>query len=233
VFSIPEAKKSLTPLRFFATLPVMDFYFIWISFTAIVFIAAASPGPDFVIAVRNAVLHSQRAGIFTAIGIGLGICAHLTYSMLGIAAVIAKSVFLFTLIKYAGAAYLIYIGYKALRSKGYDNETIVGKHEDQSDISVFKALWQGFLTNLLNPKATLFFLSLLPQFMGPETLITQKIILGATATLIPTLWFIGVSIVLNQRTIRRAFMRSAKWIDRVCGGLLMALGVRLALSKMH
>ncbi len=211
----------------------MEFFLIWTGFAAIMFFGSASPGPDLVITVRNAVLHSQRAGIFTAIGIGLGICGHLTYSILGLAALIAQSVLLFTIIKYVGAGYLVYIGYKALRSKGYENEKIIGENERESDIPVLKAMWQGFLTNLLNPKATLFFLALLPQFMGPETLLSERIILGTTAAFIPTLWFTSVSIVLNQRKVRRAFMRSARWIDRVCGGLLMALGVRLALSKMH
>ena len=206
----------------------------WISFSAIMLFAAASPGPDLVISVRNAVLHSQRAGIFTAIGIGLGICVHLTYSVLGIAALIASSVMLFTIIKYAGAAYLIYIGVKALRSKGYDGQKLVGEDagKQSNDISIFKALRQGFLTNLLNPKATMFFLALLPQFMGPGTPLSDKLFLSASAALVPTLWFMGVAIVLNQQAIRRAFLRAAKWIDRICGGLLVALGVKLAMTKI-
>lgn len=210
----------------------MDFFLIWLGFAAIMFLAAASPGPDFVISIRNAVLHSQRAGLYTALGIGLGIGVHLTYSILGIAALISQSVFLFNLIKYAGAAYLCYVGIKALRSKGYENQAIVGDETQRTDITARKALWQGFLTNLLNPKATLFFLALLPQFMTPETALSEKLIFGITAAAVPTLWFMSVSIVLNQRAIRRAFMKSAKWIDRVCGGLFIALGVRLALSKI-
>ena len=210
----------------------MEFYLTWLSFSTIMLLAVASPGPDFVITVRNAVLQSQKAGIFTAIGIGLGICVHLTYSMLGIAALISQSVMLFNIIKYAGAAYLIFIGFKALRSKGYDNQVVVGDEAEKAPkISDTKALWQGIITNTLNPKATMFFLALLPQFMGPETAMADKVALGATAVIIPTLWFTGVSIVLNQKTIRRTFLKSAKWIDRICGGLLMALGVRLALIK--
>lgn len=209
----------------------MEFYLIWLSFSTIMLLAVASPGPDFVITVRNAVLHSQKIGIYTAIGIGLGICVHLTYSILGLAALISQSVMLFNVIKFAGAAYLIYIGFKALRSKGYDQQVIVGDTDKPKAISDAKALWQGLLTNVLNPKATMFFLALLPQFMGPEMAMNQKLLLGATAVIIPTIWFIGVSVILNQKHIRRTFLKSAKWIDRVCGGLLMALGVRLALLK--
>lgn len=209
----------------------MEFYLIWLSFSTIMLLAVASPGPDFVITVRNAVLHSQKIGIYTAVGIGLGICVHLTYSILGLAALISQSVMLFNVIKFAGAAYLIYIGFKALRSKGYDQQVIVGDTDKPKAISDAKALWQGLLTNTLNPKATMFFLALLPQFMGPEMPMNQKLLLGATAVIIPTIWFIGVSVILNQKHIRRTFLKSAKWIDRVCGGLLMALGVRLALLK--
>ncbi len=209
----------------------MEFYLIWLSFSTIMLLAVASPGPDFVITVRNAVLHSQKIGIYTAVGIGLGICVHLTYSILGLAALISQSVMLFNVIKFAGAAYLIYIGFKALRSKGYDQQVIVGDTDKPKAISDAKALWQGLLTNTLNPKATMFFLALLPQFMGPEMPVNQKLLLGATAVIIPTIWFIGVSVILNQKHIRRTFLKSAKWIDRVCGGLLMALGVRLALLK--
>lgn len=209
----------------------MEFYLVWLSFSTIMLLAVASPGPDFVITVRNAVLHSQKTGIYTAIGIGLGICVHLTYSLLGIAALISQSVMLFNIIKFAGAAYLLYIGFKALKSKGYEQKVIVGEADEPAPISNVKALRQGLLTNMLNPKATMFFLALLPQFMGPETPLNEKLVLGATAMIIPTIWFIGVSIILNQKHIRRTFLKSAKWIDRVCGGLLMALGVRLALLK--
>lgn len=211
----------------------MSFFFVWISFVTIMVLGAASPGPDFVITVRNAISHSARAGIMTAIGIGLGIWVHVSYSILGIAALISQSVVLFSIIKYIGAAYLTYIGIKALRSRGYEHKRFSDDNAQQSrpHYKDTKALRDGFLTNLLNPKATLFFLALLPQFLGPETAVLQKIVLGISAGFFPALWFIGIALVLNQRSIRRQYMAFAKWIDRVCGGLLIALGVRLALSK--
>ena len=98
-FYTPIQNNLLALLTNSGNVEIMEFYLIWFSFSTIMLLAVASPGPDFVITVRNAVLHSQRIGIFTAIGIGLGICVHLTYSILGIAALISQSVMLFNLIK--------------------------------------------------------------------------------------------------------------------------------------
>lgn len=210
-----------------------EFIFEWIGVALIVWLAAASPGPDFIISVRNSVLHSQKAGIFTALGIGLGILVHVTYCILGIAALISQSVLLFSLIKYAGAAYLIYIGIKALRSKGFGDKRIVGDHEEntRSDIPVFKALQNGFLTNLLNPKATMFFFALYSQVIDTDTPVFIQSLYGITAAIVATAWFTIVAVILNQRHIRRSFLNFSKWIDRICGGLLIALGIKLAISK--
>ncbi len=212
---------------------IIEFFIEWAGIVLIVWLAAASPGPDFIIAVRNSVLHSQRAGILTAIGIGLGVLVHVTYCILGIGAVINQSVMLFSIIKYVGAAYLIYIGIKALRSKGYDQEKIIGndQNKNRADMPPLKALLNGFWTNVLNPKATLFFLALFTQVIDSETTLGTQIIYGTSAAFVITIWFSFVSIALNQRHVRRSFMASAKWIDRICGGLLVALGVKLALDK--
>lgn len=210
-----------------------EFIFEWIGVALIVWLAAASPGPDFIISVRNSVLHSQKAGIFTALGIGLGILVHVTYCILGIAALISQSVLLFSLIKYAGAAYLIFIGIKALRSKGFGDKRIVedGEENARKDISAVKALQNGFLTNLLNPKATMFFFALYSQVIDTETPVIIQSLYGITAAIVATTWFTIVAVILNQRHIRRSFLKFSKWIDRVCGGLLVLLGVRLAISE--
>lgn len=214
----------------------MDFLLELLAIVFIVFLAAASPGPDFVISVRNSVLHSRKAGIMTAFGIGAGNLIHVTYCIMGIAALIASSVTLFNIIKYVGAAYLIYIGYKALRSKGYDNERVIADNEKASedkrvDIGAFKAFKNGLWTNLLNPKATMFWFALFTQIIEPGTLLIEKAIMGSVSCFVVTIWFCGVAVILNQRTIRRAFMSMAAWIDRVCGTALIALGIKLALSK--
>lgn len=207
-----------------------SFFLNWFLLIGIFGMAVASPGPDFVIAVRNSVLHSRTAGIFTAIGFALGVCIHTAYTLVGIAAIISQSVLLFNILKYAGAAYLFYIGIRALRSQGYDKET-TKLNGNKKGMSPLKALWSGFLTNTLNPKATLFFLSVFSQFIGPETTLATQLFYAGTCVVMTALWFSFVAIVLTNPKIKAAFLKFTKWIDRVCGGLLIALGVKLALSK--
>lgn len=145
-----------------------EFWLNWILLASVFGVALISPGPDFVMAVRNSILYTRKTGIFTAAGFGLGVGVHIFYTLVGIAAVISQSIFLFSLIKYAGAAYLFYIGFKALRSKGF-HASAAGASSKSQSLSPVQALWSGFLTNLLNPKATLFFLAVFTQFIGPHT----------------------------------------------------------------
>ena len=209
-----------------------DFWLNWILLMGIFGMALASPGPDFVIAVRNSVLYSRFIGLCTAIGFALGVCVHVAYTLFGIAAIISQSVILFNILKYAGAAYLLYIGIQSLRSRGFQEENQTVETKKSTAMSPFQALWSGFLTNVLNPKATLFFLAIFSQFIGPETSIAAQLIYGGTCVVMTGLWFSIVAVVLTNPQIKSIFLRFTKWIDRVCGGLLIALGIKLALTKV-
>lgn len=202
----------------------------WLLLVTIFGIAVASPGPDFVMAVRNAVLYSRRAGILTAAGFALGLCVHMTYTVIGLAALIAQSVILFSIVKYAGAAYLFYIGIKALRSKGFQGP-VIGEDKALAHRSNISALRDGFLTNLLNPKATLFCLAIFSQFVTPQTPLNVQIVYALTCVVMTFGWFSGVAIILSQRSVRRAFLSFAQWLDRICGVLFIGLGIKLALTK--
>lgn len=196
---------------------------------ALMTVAAASPGPDFVMAIRNSLMYSRKTGIFTAIGFGLGICVHAAYCMFGIAALIAQSIALFNLIKWLGAAYLVYIGIKALRSNGFkaQDET----YQQRNDIHWSKAMGQGFVTNVLNPKATMFFLALYTQVIDPGTPVCVQVIFAATCVAIVTLWFSFVAMALTSPPVRNKFLGFSQWIDRACGIAMIAFGLRLALTK--
>jgi RhtB (resistance to homoserine/threonine) family protein len=196
-------------------------------------VTAASPGPDFVLVVRNAVLGSRRAGLFTALGISLGVCVHMAYCLAGIAALIASSASLFGIIKVAGAAYLIYVGFKALRSQGYgENEAVGAVAAKQGRVSSLAALRGGFVTNLLNPKATMFFFALFTQVIDPVTPLAVQMFYAAMVVATGGLWWVFVTFVMTGRRIKEVFLRWSKWIDRVTGGLLIALGTRLAFARL-
>ncbi|NCC20989.1 MAG: LysE family translocator [Alphaproteobacteria bacterium] len=211
----------------------MEFLAQWLLIASVVFLASVSPGPDFVMTVRNSVMYGRKAGVFTAIGLGIAVLVHVLYCIVGIAAVISQSVLLFSILKFAGAAYLLYIGYKSLRSKGFEHDSGISEmtRSPGPPMSAIRALRSGFLTNLLNPKATMFFLALYTQVIGPDTALALQALYGASAVVIVPCWFVAVALFLTDRRLKSAFLRFSKWIDRLCGGFLVALGVRLALAK--
>lgn len=191
-------------------------------------LAVISPGPDFFMALKNSMTYSRKTGIYTAIGFGLGIAVHVFYSLAGLALIISKSVIIFNVIKYLGVAYLIYIGFKSFISKTTDvkvaNETLL------TDISPLKAVSMGFLTNVLNPKASLFFLSLFTLVIAPDTATGTLIIISALLVIDTMLWFSLVAIFFTQKRVRIVFNRYQKWFNKLFGVLLIGIGLKIAFS---
>ncbi len=218
----------------------MDILLKWALMASVQLAATMSPGPAFVVCVRNALTHGRAVGVFTALGLALGVGAHVLFVLLGIALIISQSVFLFNLIKYMGAAYLCYIGVKSiLFSKKRDASDdmqgeqagITAVKSNVKSMRFDKAVLNGFLTNLLNPKAVVFFTAVFTQFIGPDTSHIVHVVYGMTSVIIEFLWFSGVSIVLTNARVKRKFMAVMHWVERTCGGLMVGLGVKLALSK--
>lgn len=193
-------------------------------------LAVMSPGPDFVMVVRNAFKYSTKTAVWSAIGLGLGIALHVLYSIVGIGILVSKSVIAFSIIKFLGAGYLIYIGWKSLRtvSKTNNHELEIKK---TVDISVFEALKLGFLTNALNPKATVFIVSLFSQFISSSTPLTIKILYGLEMSTVTMLWFTLVGIIVAHRSIKSRLIHSQTIIERISGAVLILFGLKLAFSK--
>jgi RhtB (resistance to homoserine/threonine) family protein len=216
---------------FSAGIIMSEIFMNWLLLVTVFGVAVISPGPDFIMAVRNSVLHSRRAGIFTAIGFGVGVVVHVIYTIAGLAAVIAASTMLFNILKYAGAAYLIFIGLKALKSHGSTNEPDIGVSPQTGSLSDWQAFRSGVITNLFNPKATMFFLALFSQLIHPNYSIGVQALFGATCVVMVMAWFSVVATVLTAPAIKTRFMRAAGWINRICGVFFIMLGFRLALTK--
>ncbi len=195
-------------------------------------LAVMSPGPDFAMVLRNSLVYSRRTGILAAVGLGLGILLHVTYSLLGIGLLISKSILLFNIIKTLGAGYLIYIGIKSLFAKKpkarEGGELIAPEHK--KDLSTLQAIKLGFLTNALNPKATLFFLALFTQVISPTTPAWAKSIYGAEMAIATFIWFSIVATVMTHKRINKAFGGIKHHIERVFGVVLIALGLKVALG---
>lgn len=189
-------------------------------------LAAISPGPDFILTIKNSITYSRKTGIYTALGIALGISIHIFYCLAGLALIISKSILIFNTIKFIGAGYLIYIGIKSFKSKA--EKAIINKEIKKTDISPFSAIKMGFLTNILNPKVTLFFLSLFTMVISPET---PPTILGIASTIMiinTAIWFSLVAILFTQSKVRSFFDKFQNAFNKSFGAILVALGIKVA-----
>lgn len=193
------------------------------------FLAVISPGPDFAMVLKQSITYGRKTSIYSSIGIGLGISVHVIYTILGIGLIISKSIILFTTIKLLGALYLIYLGYKSLKSAGFKvgEKQVLGKES----ISNKKAFIQGFLCNALNPKATLFFVSLFTVIISIDTPIYIQAIYGVICIFITMTWFVFLSLVLSFKKVRNFFNSFGKWFDKTIGVVLISLGLTIAFSS--
>ncbi|MCY1393374.1 Threonine efflux protein [compost metagenome] len=207
----------------------------WTEFLTVALIhllAVASPGPDFAVVVRESVTHGRRAGTWTAFGVGTAIFLHVGYSLLGIGLIVSQSIVLFNALKWLAAAYLIYIGIKALRA-GPAAPAAADVAVDPVERTPRGAFVAGFMTNGLNPKATLFFLSLFTVVINPHTPLAIQAGYGVYLAVATGLWFCLVAMLFSQQRVRAGFARMGHWFDRTMGAVLVALGIKIAFTEMH
>lgn len=205
----------------------MDNYFLFI-FMCIMLIIL--PGPDTAIVTKNTLTISKQAGLKTMMGTLCALMIHTSAAVFGLSAVIVKSALLFTIIKYIGAVYLVYLGVKTLIALKKRKAPTVDVIPDEKTSSSFM---QGFFTNLLNPKVAVFFLTFLPQFVQTtKSPLIPFFILGVTYTVLTLMWFVVYILLLNQV---RQFMnrpQTQKWMEGLTGSVLIGFGVKLALEKV-
>jgi RhtB (resistance to homoserine/threonine) family protein len=202
-----------------------------ITIASIHLLAVISPGPDFAMVTKNSLLYSRKTGIYTAIGLGCGIAVHVAYSLLGIGLLISQSIVLFTVIKYLGAAYLIYIGYKSLKAKPQTVSTETEIQKSDKTLSAIASIRQGFFTNVLNPKVTLFFLALFTQVVSPETPLLFQLTYGLEMMLATVLWFSLVAVFFSNSFMKAKITKVSHHIERVTGVVLIGLGIKVALAS--
>ena len=204
----------------------------WLEFLTVALVhllAVASPGPDFAVMLRQALTQSRRNALFTATGIGLGILLHVGYSLLGIGLIIQQSVMLFTVLKVVGAVYLLWIAWHCLRAKPGGVHVQASNGKVQTGPAAFRL---GFLTNALNPKATLFFVSLFSVVINPGTPVLLQASYGLYMAMATGLWFAMVAIFFTHPRVRQGFNRFGHWLDRLMGGILLLLAGQLLLSTV-
>ncbi|CZF84564.1 LysE family translocator [Grimontia marina] len=207
----------------------MEFYQAFLTLTLVHLLGAASPGPDFVMVSQQSLVHGRRAGLLVSLGIALGLSVHIVYSSIGLATVISESSMVLTVMKYLAAAYLIYLGWKGIRSKaavGDDDQSVSVKRRSAS-----KLISMGFVCNALNPKAPLYFLSVFTLVLSPDMPVIELALLGAWMMFIQLLWFGSVALVLSKPSVQAKFKRIGHWVDRVLGSVMLAFGVKLLFTS--
>ncbi|MBX9804996.1 MAG: LysE family transporter [Alphaproteobacteria bacterium] len=196
-----------------------------LALTGIQLVGLISPGPDFAVVVRNSLVYSRKTGLITAVGVAFGTLIHLAYILLGLGIVISKTVLLFHLVKYLGASYLIYIGIKGLMAR--KRTLTYGNLSHHKDISSLEAFQTGVLTNAINVKCMLFFLSVISAFITPNEPGMIIFIYGMIIFFTTLIWFLIVAVCFSHKHLRQFFSNSRHWIERCTGGLLMLLGIRI------
>ena len=189
-----------------------------------------TPGNDMLYVATRSTSQGVKAGIISALGIAGGCIVHLLAAVVGLSAIIANSATAFTIIKWVGAAYLIYLGIRSFLSK--QNKFIINDKIEKKSLS--KLFWQGVLTNVLNPKVALFFLAFLPQFIHPEkgNSALQILLLGLwfnfSGTIVNSIVAMLFGKLGNWLADKQSFI---KWQNNITGLLLIGLGIKVALSS--
>ncbi len=207
--------------------------------TLIAYVGAASllvvvPGPAQALVLARSMRQGANAAVLTAIGLDLATLVHSLAAALGLSAILATSATAFTVVKLAGAAYLLFLGVRLLWTRAAPGEATTPEPSPASRLSPARLVSDGLITGLLNPKVAIFFLAFLPQFVDPARghAATQLFLLGAILALLDLLWLsaLGIAAARARRRLS-ADGRVAKWRDRIAGGVLVGLGIRLALSR--
>lgn len=223
----------------------------WIEFSKVALahlLAVASPGPDFAIVLKQSLVHGRRTAVWTSVGVGTAILLHVGYSLLGLGLLIAGSERWFAIVKYAGAAYIAWLGVQSLRANprgggteageagvsvgatrkaGLTDAGTVAGGPTRSTPTTRAAFATGFLTNALNPKVTLFFVSLFVMVVSPQTPKWVQAGYGLWMAGATMAWFSLVAAAFTRDDVRQNFLRHGHWVDRALGVVFLVFAASL------
>ena len=188
-----------------------------------------SPGPDTIVVIKNSLI-SRKLGILTGFGIASAIFVHVGYCIAGLGVIISQSIIAFQIIKILGALYIFWISYQILRAKKSSYSDVHLSKDTSLKLSSFQAFREGFITNVLNPKVTLFFLAIFTQVIDPQLSIGIQFSYGVAMASVPLMWFTFLATTLNISPIRVGFMKIRYHLDKCMWFLLAILGIKILFS---
>lgn len=190
-----------------------------------------TPGADTMYILGRSIAQGKKAGVLSALGISTGAIFHIIFATLGLSIILAESAMAFEIVKYLGAGYLIFLGLKTILKKA-DGKFELNKENET--VNYKKIYLSGIMTNILNPKVALFFLAFLPQFIDPNYVQSSLpfLILGITFLLTGTICCLILALFASKLSDRiRKNFKMKIWLDKITGGVFVALGIKLALMK--
>ncbi|WP_159651348.1 LysE family translocator [Vibrio atypicus] len=199
---------------------------VWFSLFTICLLGAMSPGPSLAIVAKHSLAGGRLNGLVTAWAHAFGIGVYAFVTLIGLAVVLQQSPFLFKAISYAGAAYLAYLGYNAIRSKG----GVAAKLESGEQTSLFQSAKEGLLISLLSPKIALFFIALFSQFVAVGDSHSAKALIVATPLIVDGLWYTLITFLLSSPKIIDKIRSRAQLIDQLSGVVLILLAIRVVVA---
>ncbi|MFB7716452.1 LysE family translocator [Nocardia sp. NPDC056100] len=201
-----------------------------LALAGVILLGSMSPGPDWMIVIRNAAVTGRRAGIACATGVAVGVFTWSIVTAVGIAGLLAASAMAYTVVKLAGAIYLGYLGIRALLA-ARRGEYAPATADSGRERGMGLAFRQGLLTNLFNPKCAVFFIALVPQFLPADPTVLSTLELGIVCTVANLSWFAALAIGVGA--LRHAFTRRRvrRALDAVMGSVMVALGLRIAVQS--
>lgn len=206
------------------------------AFTGIAFLLTITPGADTMLVMRSVLARGQRAGLLTTIGICCGLFIHATLSAVGLSLILVRSAAAFEIVKFVGAAYLIFLGLQSIarvmrHHLGAADDPRPGlSHAGRS--TKRRAFIEGLLSNVLNPKVAVFYLAFLPQFIMPgDPVLLTSMLLASIHFVLGLLWFSLVTLLLARLRAILARQHIQRRLEAITGAILIVFGVRLALER--
>lgn len=202
---------------------------LW-AFTGIVALLTITPGADTMLVVRNVLARGPQAGLFAALGVCAGLFFHAACSALGLSLILAQSAMAFTVVKWLGALYLIYLGVQSLLAARHAG-TLPGVVAAQAARPAWRSFGEGIVTNVLNPKVAVFYLAFLPQFIAPgDPVLLRSLTMAGIHFLLGIVWLSLVTLLLRSFRSLLLQPRARQILESVTGLLLIGFGIRLALE---
>lgn len=206
--------------------------FLWFPFLVAITALTMTPGVDTLLVMRNAARGGVKDGLLTNIGICSGLFIHALVSAAGLSVILLSSAEVFTLLKLAGAGYLIWLGIQSLRSAFYQRQLVVDTTVTRQHIPEIQSLREGLLSNVLNPKTVIFYMAFLPQFIDPAyPAMPQAMMMAGIHFIIALLWQSSLVLMVNRARLWLQRPQVARTMDSITGVLLFGFGVKLANSS--